>query len=376
MKHLNSALLEENIESRAKDDLLAHRIGGASVLVAQSGNVLYKKHFGTVSPASNEAVTDQTLFRLASMTKPITAVATMLLVDRGSLSLDDTVDRFYPSFSNMTVREADGTCVPTMRKITVENLLTHTSGIGSGSVWADSALQIKEEDLTSVDAFVEFLATQPLSFRPLSKQEYSAVGAFSVLSGIIQKKTDMTFEEFLKKEIFDPCGMKDTTFAPTEAQWNRVITMHDRVEEKSRIGKTYENCVFEFFPPHTYLGGAGLVSSLNDYFQFAQMLLNGGVCNETRILSERAIREIASPRVMQKEHQSWGLSVRVIHDHEHAALPCGSFGWSGAYGTHFWVDPTNEIVAVYLKNSRYDGGSSAKTAANFELDVAASFETE
>lgn len=376
MKHLLSDCLAKKIEKRAAEDLAASNIGGASVLVCQSNEIVYQNHFGTVLPMSEERVSDQTLFRLASMTKPITAAAAMILIDRGVLSLDDTVERFYPSFSSMTVREADGQLMPTMRKITVENLLTHTSGIGSGVVWLDSVSQMKDADVADVDTFVEFLSSQPLSFRPFAKQEYSGVGAFSVLTGIIQKLTDMSYEDFLKKELFAPCDMTDTTFSPSEEQWKRLITMHDRVDGQSQIGKTYDGCVFEFFPPRNALGGAGLISSLRDYFHFAQMLLGGGEYGGNRILSPRAVREMSSPRVIKKEHESWGLSVRVIHDEGHATLPCGSYGWSGAYGTHFWIDPSNEVIAIYMKNSRYDGGSSAKTAANFECDVAASFEKE
>ena len=118
-----------------------------------------------------------------------------------------------------------------------------------------------------------------------------------------------------------------------------------------------------------YLGGAGLISSLEDYFNFAQMLLNGGTFDGRRVISERAINELSRPQVFKRSSEYWGLGVRVISDAPDNVLPEGSFGWSGAYGTHFWVDPFNRIIGIYMKNSRYDGGSGAVTSKNFEADV-------
>lgn len=373
MKILNRLALAEAIECRAEADLAAYNIGGASVLVAQAGQTVYKNHFGTSNP-SGEAVSDSTLFRLASMTKPITAVAAMILVDRGLLSLEDTIEMFYPSFASMHVRGENGELLTTHQKITVRNLLNHTSGIGSGEVWVDAVSKMTADDIKSVDRFVEFMSTQPLSFVPGTKQEYSAVGAFSVLTGIIQKITGMTYEDFLRTEIFEPCRMRDTTFTPSEEQWSRLITMYDKIDGKLNVGKTYDGCVFEFFSTANYLGGAGLISSLADYSNFAQMLLNGGAFEGKRVISEESVAELSKPQVCKTKEQWWGLSVRVIADEAYDPLPVGNFGWSGAYGTHFWIDPSNKIIGIYMKNSRYDGGSGAITAKNFEKDVYASME--
>jgi CubicO group peptidase (beta-lactamase class C family) len=242
----------------------------------------------------------------------------------------------------------------------------------SGEAELAASKVMTDADKASVESYVSFLSRQPLSFLPGSKQEYSGTGAFSVLTGIIQKISGMPYEEFLKKEIFAPCCMQDTTFLPSDAQWARLVMMHDKTESGNAQGKTTPGCVFTSFPAQSFLGGAGLISSLGDYFNFAQMLLNGGVFEGKRVLSEASVAQITTPHFFKKEEESWGLGVRVISEDPRNVLPAGTFGWSGAFGTHFWVDPTNRVVAIYLKNSCYDGGAGALTSRNFEKDVYAS----
>ena len=360
MKYLDQEKLAINIQNRARADLEACNIGGSSVLVAQGDEILFKEHFG------DEEIfrpSDDSLFRIASMTKPITAVAIMILKDRELLSLEDDVARFYGKFFSM--RLMDGQETP--EKIKIKHLLTHTSGIGSGEAWTEANKKMTEEDRSTVEKFVDFWTEQPLAFVPGSQQAYSAVAAFSVLTGIVQKITDMPFSDFLKKEIFDPCHMKDTTFEPTEEQWRRLVPMHDKQNGKNAVRKTVEHCVFEGYPTQNYLGGGGLISSLSDYLNFAKMLMGGGAFAGNRILSEDSVKEMSQPLV-PRSTDFWGYSVRVVAE-EGRPLPRGSYGWSGAYGSHFWIDPSNKIIGIYMKNSRFDGGSGAKTSKNFEKDV-------
>lgn len=363
---LNRDRLAEAINERANSDLELCNIGGASILVAQEGDVVYKGHFG-FEDMCEKVVSDSTLFRLASMTKPITAVATMILVERGLLSLDDTVDSFYPEFSSLKIKEADGTLVPCEKKITIRNILTHSSGISSGTQWQESVKKMTDRDKESVENFVDFISKEPISFVPGSKQEYSGVGAFSVLTGIIQRIVGMPYGSFLEKELFEPCRMVDTTFEPNDDQWQRIIAMHGKENGKNIICKTCDGCVFESIPPRNHVGGAGLLSSLGDYLNFAQMLLNGGIFGGKRVISEASVAEISKPQFFKKAEESWGLGVRVITGEN--SLPVGAYGWSGAYGSHFWIDPSNKIIGIYMKNSWYDGGSGATTSKNFEKDV-------
>ncbi len=245
MRTLNVTRLAEEIEKRATADLEACNIGGCAVLVVQNGKPIYRNCFST-SDGRSTPVTENTLFRLASMTKPITAGAVMILVERGLLSLDTTVDSFYPAFAFMQVRGESGAETVCGSKITVEHILTHTSGIGSGDVWVDAVPCMTSRDVATIEDFISFLSKQPLSYVPGTKQEYSAVGAFSVLTGIVEKITSIPYGEFFKKEIFEPCGMHNTTFAPSAEQCSRVIPMHDKIDGACATGKTYEGCVFEF----------------------------------------------------------------------------------------------------------------------------------
>lgn len=193
MKKLDKILLTKNVETRVLNDIEQNNVSGVSVLVKQAGKVVYKNHFGTVSPESEIPVSDQTMFRLASMTKPITGVATMILAGRGLLSIDDTVDKYIPAFSSPYILNENGEKVEIGTKITLKHLLTHTSGVGSGPQWVTSSKSMTKEDKSTVINFVEFISKQPLSYVPGTKSEYSGVAAFSVLTYIIEKLSGKSY---------------------------------------------------------------------------------------------------------------------------------------------------------------------------------------
>ena len=135
-----------------------------------------------------------------------------------------------------------------------------------------------------------------------------------------------------------------------------------------RIFGSY-GCVFENYSTSNFLGGVGVLSGAQDYLNFAQMLLDGGVFEGKRVNSEASVAEISKPQVFESPNEWWGLGVRVITGEQKDVLPTGVYGWSGAYGSHFWIDPSNQITGVYMKNSRHDGGAGAVTSRNFEKDV-------
>lgn len=182
----------------------------------------------------------------------------------------------------------------------------------------------------------------------------------------------MDFATFVQQEIITPCGMVDTTFAPSAEQWERMVGMHDYQDGCGVLSETTPGCVVDHVPVTHPLGGAGLISTLDDYIKFAQMLQNQGMTENGRILEASWIAQMATPQLapeLMNEKVNQGLGVRVIVGEGYPWLPVGSYGWSGAYGTHYWVDPVNGITAIYLKNSRYDGGSGALTGKHFEEDV-------
>ena len=289
--------------------------------------------------------------------------------------LQDPVDKYFPEFRELPmVAEKDGELVKVgkpERLPTVLHLLTHTSGFG-GVVEGIQQRQIDSESNATLQNAVRYFSKAGIGFEPFTNVMYSGRAAFDVLTGIIERITDTPYDQYVKENILDPCGMVDTTFAPTKEQWERMIPMHDRVDGKACVGRTVDGCVFENVPVTHFAGGAGLASTLEDYTHFARMLLNGGEFAGNRILKPETVALMATPHVpesLMPAPKRWGLSMKVVTREDYGRLPVGCFGWSGAYGTHYWVDPVNKIVAVYMKNSRYDGGSGALTGKHFEEDV-------
>lgn len=378
VKNLNKELLKTNIEAAAEYDFHNHKVFGSAYCVIQEDNVIYKNCFGTTSVDNAQAVTENTLFRLASMTKPVTAIATLILLERGQLSLSDKVSDYLPEFKDVHITQISETnekidLGKAQNDITICHLLTHTSGIGSDPA---KSQKMTDEDKKSITNTIEFYAKAGLDFEPGTKQKYSGIGAFDVLAKIIENITKTDYLHFLQQEIFEPCEMVNTTFVPTQEQWKQIIAMHNKVDGNNCVAKMKENCIFVDYPCTHYLGGAGLVSTLDDYSKFAKMLLNKGKTPKKQILEEKTFRLLHAllvPEEIMPSYERWGLGVRVIVTEEYKTLPVGTFGWSGAYGSHFWIDPTNKVAAVFMKNSHFDGGSGNESARNFEKAVNDSF---
>ena len=376
MMQLDKNKVRENIEKRVSDDILSGRVGGAAMLVKQGGEVVYKGFFGSADGV--RPLSENTVFRLASMTKPITGVAIMRQIEKGLMSLDDTLDRFIPEYAEMDIARPAGDgryeiVGKAKERIRILHLLTHTSGVGCGELGNILGSGCVYEYGVDLKQVADEYSSKPISFEPYTAQAYSGRVGFDLLARVVEITSDMPYDEFLKKEIFEPLEMKDTTFTPSSEQWGRAICMHNLVDGKAIFYPIDREHIFGKLPLTYFCGGAGLVSTLTDYEKFADMLLSGGVAkNGERILSEDTVRlmhTVAVPDVVMPGNQRWGLSMRVIAAPSYSRLPVGAYGWSGAFGTHFWVDPENGIVGIYMKNSHYDGGSGALPAANFEKDV-------
>ena len=366
---INPSKLAENLTKRIEEDIAAQRVGCAAVAVSQWGKLLFRGDFGGQTPGKPQPLRPDAIFRIASMTKPITAVAALIQVERGKLSLEDPVCKYLPQYEKLVVGEARRPCDAPLR---VFHLLTHTSGMEAdleAKLWVKAIPPERQRTLKdAMDVYPE----RPLAFQPGQQRKYSGRAAFDILARIVELTADMDFGEFVKKEILDPCGMVDTTFAPTEEQWARVVGMHDYQDGVGVLSPTTPGCVVDRVPVTHPLGGAGLVSTVDDYVKFAQMLLNKGMTEKGRIIDASFIEQMATPQLapaLMNEKVNQGLGVRVIAGEKYPWLPVGSYGWSGAYGPHFWVDPINGITAVYMKNSRYDGGSGSLTGKHFEEDV-------
>ncbi len=366
MKKLDKRLLSENIDAAAKFDFDRKKVFCSAYYVYQTDNLETVKLYGTASLKGDKPLTENTIFRMASMTKPITAVATMLLVERGLLSVDDPVSKYIPEFADMKFigRDEKPKCIPT-----IKHILTHSSGIPSPALTGD-------DNKTLANAVMPII-NHGLEYEPGTKQSYSPTGAFDILAAIIERVTETDYASFLKKEIFIPCEMNDTGFIPTDEQKNRMVEIHNRVNDENTTEPQAEDCIFFTAPNTHFLGGAGLFSTLHDYSNFAKMLLNKGTFNGKRIIGEDVHKLMSTPQISKEVmpgNERWGLGVRVISETAYSSLPVGAYGWSGAYGTHFWVDPVNNTCTVFMKNSLIDMGGGNESACNFEKAFNASFE--
>lgn len=375
MKLLNLQKLEANLDQRMLQNLDACKVGGASVYVHQDGQPDFVRCYGKTNTDTGEAMNLNTTFRLASMTKPITAAAVLLQVQRGLLDLFAPVETYLPAFANKLVgREQDGKVVPdhpVKEPVRVFHLLTHTSGIMAAD-FVGLNQPIPRECMSSLAGVVDYIGAHVLlSNDPMGNSLYSPCCAFDVAARLVEITSGLPYEVFLRRNLFDPLDMPDTTFFPSDDQWARMTAMHNRVDEQNHV-IPMEKLTFGDFPLTYTCGGASLTSSLTDYAHFAEMLLHDGQYGGRQILTPESLAAMRLPRIPEtvpgiSTTETWGLGVRVIKNH--AVLPRGCFGWSGAYGTHFFVDPENRLYAIYMKNSYYDGGAGAKTANEFEEDV-------
>lgn len=343
-------------------------ITGAVTLVARHGQIVYHEAQGVRDQASGEPMTLDTLFRVASMSKPIAGTAVMMLVEEGKIRLDDPVSRFLPSFENTMVAVArpgqggggrggrGGTpqfdTVPADREITITDLLTHTSGVMSGQMSnsVGNALSADRHELGL--AWVDELGTAPLEFQPGSQWSYSALAGFDVLTRIVELASGQSFDRFLESRIFEPLGMNETTFWPTEGQRERLVTSYNFGND----GLTERNNPDSMSGEKYFSGAGGIMTTAGEYARFGMMLANRGQSPDGRpLLGSRTLEVMHSvfiPDTLPGRNpgEGYGLSVRVIDDPVAARtlLSEGSFGWSGAYGTHFFVDPVEDIVGVMM----------------------------
>ncbi len=367
---LSIPLLSSLMDQMMAEDLTECRIDAAAVSVTFRGHNVLRRYYGNARAGM--------IFRLASMTKPLTAAAILLLAAQGKLGLDDPVSRYLPEYSTLHLGRLDASghpedAGPCETALTIRHLLTHTGGLLCGPLGVAQYANFPASAQASLAAAVAAYPRCLLSFEPASQAAYSAVAGFDVLARIAEIASGESYPQFLYRALLHPLGMEDTVFIPSEQQWARMAPMHVRVvgalgsqNAQDEMGRH----VFERFPLSYPAGGAGLAGTLEDYERFALMLLSKG----GGLLPQAAVEEMATPQVAPgtpglSATESWGLGVRVTLADPH--LSPGCFGWSGAYGTHFWVDPQHDLTCVYMKNSRYDGGSEATTARRVERVVVA-----
>jgi CubicO group peptidase (beta-lactamase class C family) len=335
-------------------------IAGAVTLVARKGRVVHFETQGLKDLQAKTPMTRDTLFRMASSTKPVTGVAVLMMIEEGKVRLNDPVSKFIPEFKGLKVavqREPESPIqfVAAEREITIRDLMTHTSGLASGGLGVrglsrDALWPGEAETLASIAAK---LAKVPLDFQPGTRWRYSGLAGIDMLGRVVEVASGQTFDDFLKRRIFEPLGMDDTYFAVPSDKEDRLATVYRGTENG------LEKSAFTLRFPKTYYSGAGGLSSCAaDYFRFAQMLANRGELGGKRLLSPRAVELMSSNHVGEMmagqlgrpPGMGFGLTVEVLADPVRAGSfrSKGSFGWDGAFGTHFWVDPQEQLVGVFL----------------------------
>ena len=351
--------------------IAAGDLAGAVVAIARKGRVAYVNAQGVMDLDTKQPMSSSSMFRIASMTKPVVGVGVMMMVEEGKLRLNDPVSRYIPEFRNMKVAVlqtspagrgggAAGAApqpppfysVPAQREITIKDLLTHVSGLGSGPMSNSDIEKIARKDGETLAQYIPRLGGTALEFQPGSRWAYSPGAGFETLGRIIEIASGMPLDRFFRTRIFDPLGMKDITFWPTDAQMPRVATVYSRtptgLNKQVMPNDTMSRNVY-------FRGSGGLYSTAEDYLPLGIMLAGGGEMNAKRLLSRKTVEMMSAahiPDTLQGRPagEGYGLSVRVVTNHaaRGTMLSDGTFGWTGAQGTHFFVDPKEELTAVLM----------------------------
>jgi CubicO group peptidase (beta-lactamase class C family) len=374
------------IDSYIKNEIDQNKIPGAIMMIQRNGKTAYFKSFGVRDPASKEPMSPDTIFRIYSMSKPITTVAAMMLVEEGKLQLDDPLSKYIPAFADVKVgverKGEDGTMgldlVPVKKPITIQDLMRHTSGLtygffGEGLVkkaYVDAHLFAGDVDNAE---FVQRLAKLPLAYQPGTTWDYSH--SVDVLGRVIEVISGKSLYQFEKERLLDPLGMKETAFYVSDPAKKSLVAEpfandrkigNDAMMGDPRVVQKWES------------GGGGMVSTIGDYARFAQMILNGGSLDGKRYLSPKTIAYMGAnhigpgsgvvpgPYYLPGLGFGFGLGFAVRTDAGVSANEgsVGEMNWSGAGGTTFWVDRQENMFVVFMAQTVSQRGRIRVTLKN------------
>ena len=364
------------------------KIAGLSTMIARNGKVVHFEQVGQLDKESNKSMSDDTIFRIYSMTKPIICVALMTLYEQGKFHLTDPVAKFIPTFENLKVLACDETGeskeVDLARPPTVRSLLTHTSGLSYDFLEDSPVAELYRQTGISNNAdrtleeLVHELSRMPLAFQPDSRWHYSL--GIDVAARLIEIISGQPLEQFLKEHIFDPLGMVDTGFSVAAEEQYRIATMYglpDLFSPNMTMSKLFEAWSKGFneridvsatYPALKSVafarGGHGLFSTIWDYLRFAQMLLNQGELTGVRILGRKTVNLLHTnylhadllPYVIADPPAygyGFGLGSRVLLNVAESEKlgSVGEYGWAGAAKTYYWIDPQEEIIGILMSQS-------------------------
>jgi len=366
----------ERIAAAVDRSVSQKRIAGAVTLVARRGQVAWFKAQGMMDREAGKPMRNDALFRICSMTKPITSLAVMMLYEEGRFQLDDPVSRYIPEFKNpkVLVKSLEASySIPATKEITIRNLLTHTSGLTYpwnatlGQMYADAnvAHGLLQYDGTIGDS-VHHLATLPLLFNPGERFEYSL--GVDVLGYLVEVVSGKPLDEFLRTRIFEPLGMKDTYFFPPEEKVGRLATAYtyypdkglNRFPEKPVVEGTFSYSADYPVsgPKKLFSGGGGLCSTAMDYARFCQMMLNGGKAGSTRLVSRKSVELMTQDHLGKiSPDQGFGLGFGVdgVKSPLSELGSAGQYNWGGFFYTEFVIDPKEQMITVFMAQLHPDG---------------------
>jgi CubicO group peptidase (beta-lactamase class C family) len=357
----------ERVAQLMQHHIDAGTFAGSVTLVARNGRIAHLQALGLMDIESKRPMRTDTLFRIMSMTKPVVALSILMLVEEGKVRLTDPAGKFIPELQELSVvvpntegfvppagngapsAPAPFRTVAAERPITILDLLTHTSGLMSGGASSSYSESIAVQPGEALADVLPRLQAAPLDFQPGTHWAYSAQYGFDVLARIVEVASGTPFDSFVQQRVFAPLGMQDTFFYRDEVQ-PRVATLYRHVEGvlQPQANSAFSNGVY-------FSGGGGLSSTATDYLRFALMLLNGGELEGTRLVGRRSIDLMAAvfaPDTLpgRTPGEGYGLGVRVVSNSaaRNTYLTAGSFGWSGAFNTHFFIDPKEKVVAIFM----------------------------
>lgn len=351
-------------------------IPGAVAIVCRNGKIVYQKAFGSADNTAGRMMKTDDIFRIASMSKAVTATAVMMLWEQGLFQLDDPISKYIPEFKDpsvldsLTMSDTTWTTKPAKKEITIRHLLTHTSGLGYGVIDGDARFKAMYKKAGIVDLFttepvkigdnIKKLAKLPLHHVPGEKFVYCE--GLDVLGYFIEVISGMPFDIYLKTHIFDPLSMNDTYFYLPDTKASRLVKI------QTKTGDKWTHFVDNFYDPDYpikgaktfFSGGAGLSSTAKDYATFLLMYLNNGELNGKRLLSRKTIESINSNQVGDllggaKSDQNYGLAFGLVTEKgaEKGGLGDeGTFTWGGYFNTNYFADPKEKIIGVIMKQTQ------------------------
>jgi len=353
------------------------RLGGAVTLVARAGKVAHLQAFGTLDPTTGAAMPTDAIFRIASQTKAVTSVAVMILFEEGKILLGDPISKYIPEFKTTTVAVPDGSkkgpgyrIVPARRAITIRDLLTHSAGISYGDgpakdLYKAAGLQgwFLADRPEAVGTYIKKLAALPFDAQPGEKFVYGYNS--DILGYLVEVVSGMSLADFVKTRITEPLSMADTAFFLPEEKAARLSAVYGIGKEgKAEMITDSKELAYVKGPRICYAGGAGLLSTAEDYARLLLMLQSGGEWGGVHILSPKSVELMTSDHVgnlYSNPGQGFGLGFWVTKELGRTGDPgtVGAFGWGGAYHTTYWVDPVEKLVAVFMTQLMPATGSDA-----------------